>query len=305
MNRQPYPHYLFDPATTHLFALAHQDDEINYCGLIRRLGEGVDFVWLTNGDGLAPFENADPKQYAEMRKAEADQVLLTLGRPLKRRVCLDWSEIEIYDHFVELTLNPANRPAVMNYFHRLGDDVYRRIKAHKPHVVWTLQFQNGHPEHDLMHILTALAIRQLEREAGYRPAFYQLPEYEYTILVPLRFHPLYKGVVHELLLREEELEIKRRAFDCYPSQVKLFAQFQRVIDGLGKLARLVGKGFDAQSFLSHEQFGPVPERLDYARSVHVFEWANYMRDKHKNVKVRFDRHLAEIYKALSERPFEG
>ncbi len=303
MNHQPYPDYLFDADTRHLMVFAHQDDEINYTGLIQRFGAETDFIWVTNGDGLAPFENADPKTYAEMRKAETDAVLETVGRPLERRECLDFSEIEIYDNFVELTLNPGNKPQVIDFMYRIGCELYRRIKALKPQVVWTCQYQNGHPEHDLTHILTAYALRQLEREEGHKAALYQVPEYEYTILIPMRFHPLYKDPVHRIELTAEEMRIKRSAFDCYPSQKKLFDKFERVIGGINTLGRPFGKPATTEGFLGREFFGPVSETLDYSRSFHVFEWANYMFDKNKGIKVRHDKHLGVIAAELRERPF--
>lgn len=304
MNYQEIPDVLFNNATRHMLSVAHQDDEIQYCGLISRWGPGVRFLFMTNGDGIAPFVNADPLEYAEMRKEETDSVLKTLGRDLEDRVCLDYSEIEIYDNFVELTLNPTNKPAVIDFMHRIACDVYRDLKAFRPDVVWCPQFQNGHPEHDLIHILTAYAIRQINREEGCEIKFYQLPEYEYTILIPMRFHPLYKGPVHFITLTEEEMEIKRRAFECYPSQVELFAKFERVMNGIGTLGKLIGRGFSAEDFLKREHFAPVPTDIDYTRSFHRFEWANYMFDKNKDVKVRFDRHIAVIARELSGRSFE-
>ena len=301
-----FPADLFAPERRHLFVFSHQDDEIMYTGLIQRVGPETDFLWVTNGDGLAPFENADPEEYAAIRIAETDAVLTTLGRPLSRRRNIEESEIRIYDHFVELTLNPANKTAVIDYFHVLGNKVYQEIKRLKPEVIWTSAFQNGHPEHDLVHILTALSLRQLAREDGYAPRFYHLPQYEYTILIPHRFHPMYKGAIHEIRLNDEELNLKVKAFSCYPSQVKLFNSFEKVINRLGFAARLVGKGFSAESFLRRETFSPVDlQTMDYTRSTHWFEWANYMMDKHKNIKVRFDRHLAVIADELAKRDFEG
>ena len=303
MNHQPYPDHLFHPETRHQFVFAHQDDEIQYGGLIQRLGPDTRFLWVTNGDGLAPMENADPPTYAAMRMAETDEVLKTLGRPLSHRRCLAVSEIEIYDHFVELTLNPSRRDEVMDYFHRIGCAVYAELRERRPRVVWVCQYQQGQPEHDLAHLLAACALRQLRREEGLEAELYQLPEYEYTILIPLRFHPWYPGVVHHIDLTDEELERKRKAFLCYPSQVKLFGKFERVIGRIGKVAGLFGKGFTLETFLRREQFGPVPPDFDYTKSFHRFEWANYMFDKHKDVKVRFDRHLSVIARELKDRPF--
>ncbi len=301
MAIQPYPDRLFDPATRHMMVFAHQDDEIMYTGLMQRLGPELDFLWVTNGDGLAPFVDADPAEYAKVRIAETDRVLEVMERDLSRKTDLEVSEIEIYDNFVDLTLNPSRKPEIYDFFHDVANRIYAEIRRVRPEVIWTAQYQNGHPEHDLVHFLTAYAIRQLEREENRKIDFYQLPEYEYTILIPMRFHPLYKGIRHEILLTDAELEKKRQALECYPSQVELFEKFEKVINGLGRVARLFGRGFDAEGFVRREMFGPVPEDLDYSQSTHRFEWANYMRDYNKGEKVSHARHLANIARAIRER----
>lgn len=278
----------------------HQDDEVMYAGLISRLGPELDFVWVTNGDGLAPMEKADPVEYAQMRLKETDAVLGVLGRPLERRTNLAVSEITIYDNFADLTRTPERRNEIMDFFGEIAEAVYREVARIRPQVVWVPAFQNGHPEHDLVHIVTGLALRRLRAE-GHEAALYQVPEYEYLIFIPHRFHPRYPDVIHALDLTPEEVALKRRCLECYPSQVELFRYFERVIGGIGGAMRLIGRGFDLDDFLSREQFGPVDRDLDYARSTHVFEWANYINEKHDGVKIRFDRHVAEIAKELVRR----
>lgn len=298
MTTQNYPDYLFRPETRHLLSVAHQDDEINYTGIIQRWGKNVRFVWMTNGDGLAPFVNEDPKEYAEKRKQETDEVLKVIGRSLNDRVCLDFSEIEIYSKFVEIEHKPEKREELFAFYTEIGNRIYREIREFMPDVVWVAQYQQGHPEHDLSHLLTAYSIRQIEKETGKKIALYQLPEYEYTIFIPMRFNPFYKGIRHTITLNDAEFEIKRKAFECYPSQVELFDRFEKVINRLGYLGKLFGKGFDAESFLRTEHFSPVPEDMDYTRSFHKFEWANYMFDDYEGVKVRFDRQIAVLAEEL-------
>ncbi len=296
----PHPDHLFDPATRHLMVWPHQDDEVMYTGIIGRLGPEVDFVWVTNGDGLAPEEGADPVEYAKLRMAETDEVLGVLGRPLSRRTNLAFSEIEIYDHFVDLTRTPARRNEIMDFFQGIADAVYQQVAASAPQVVWVPAFQNGHPEHDLVHIVTALALRRL-RAAGHEVVLYQVPEYEYLIFIPHRFHPLYKGQIHALHLTPDEVALKHRCLECYPSQIKLFQFFERVIGSLGKAAWLLGRSFTLEDFMALEQFSRVPPDLDYTRSTHKLELANYINEKHDGVKVRFDRHIAEITRDLMRR----
>ncbi|MBM4371156.1 MAG: PIG-L family deacetylase, partial [Deltaproteobacteria bacterium] len=191
----PHPDHLFDPSTRHLMVWPHQDDEVMYTGLIGRLGPETDFLWVTNGDGLAPEAGEEPAAYAARRMAETDAVLGTLGRPLARRVNLAVSEIELYDLFIALTLTPERRGEVMDRVQEIGEAVFREVKRAAPAVVWVPAFQNGHPEHDLVHVLAALAVRRL-RAAGQSLSLYQVPEYEYLIFIPHRFHPLYRGPVH-------------------------------------------------------------------------------------------------------------
>ena len=300
LRTTPHPEYLFNPETRHLMVWPHQDDEVMYAGLISRLGPEVDFVWVTNGDGLAPEEGADPEEYSVMRLKETDAVLGILDRPLARRTNLSYSEITIYDRFADLTRSPERRDAVMDFFGEIADAVYRGVARVKPQVVWVPAFQNGHPEHDLVHIVTALALRRLGAE-GHEAALYQVPEYEYLIFIPHRFHPLYRGVIHALDLTPEELALKHRCFECYPSQMALFRYFERVIGGIGRSMRLIGRGFTLEDFLAVEQFGPVDLDMDYTRSTHNFEWTNYIKEKHDGVKIRFDRHVAEIAKELTRR----
>lgn len=296
----PHPEYLFDPATRHLMVWPHQDDEVMYTGLISRLGPEVDFTWVTNGDGLAPEEGADPVEYARMRMKETDAVLGLLERPLDRRTNLACSEIAIYDRFADLTRAPARRDEVMDFFAEIADAVYREVARVRPQVAWVPAFQNGHPEHDLVHIVTALALRRLRAE-GHEVALYQVPEYEYIIFIPFRFHPRYKGTVHALALSPEEVALKRRCLECYPSQRKLFEYFERVISVTGNSMRLVRRGTSLAEFMAREFFGPVDRDMDYTRSTHLFEWANYINEKHDGVKIRFDHHIAEIAKELTRR----
>jgi len=304
MSIQPYPDSLFAPQTKHLLSIAHQDDEINYTGLMQRWGKDVHFIWMTNGDGLAPFVNEEPLAYAEKRKTETDEVLKTLGRSLDDRICLDYSEIEIYSKFVDVEHKPEKLEEIVSFMHGIGNKIYREIKEFMPDVVWSGQYQQGHPEHDLCHLLTAIAVKQLKEETGKEIAFYHLPEYEYTIFIPMRFNPFYKGVRHTITLNEEEYQLKRKALECYPSQVELFDKFEKVINRLGFCAKIIGKGFDAEDFLKTEHFGPVPEDIDYTKSYHKFEWANYMFDDYEGVKVHFNSQIAVLAGELCKMKYK-
>jgi LmbE family N-acetylglucosaminyl deacetylase len=283
-----------DRALRHLFVFAHQDDDLGYGGLLTRLGGSAEAVYVTNGDGIAPEVGADPPAYAAVREAEGAAALAAAGIPGERVRFLGFSEIEIYDHLVDVTERPGEFARIAAFFRRVADAVAAEVERVRPDVVWTCAFQQGHPEHDLTHVCAALATRALRPDA----TFCQLPQYELTILVPLRFAPWFKGEIQEIRLTPEEVAAKHRMRDAYPSQVELFGRFERVIDGLGRVGRLAGRGFSFEEFAARETFAVLPQDFDYLRSTHPVEALNYMRDAHRGVKVRFDLHVRPIIAAL-------
>jgi len=281
-------------ALRHLFVFAHQDDDLGYGGLLARLAGSVDVVYVTNGDGLAPEVGADPAAYAELRTAEGYAAMQAAGIERDRVRFLGYSEIEIYDRMVDVTERPGEFPAIASFFRGMAAAVAAEVERVKPDVVWSGAYQQGHPEHDLAHVMAALATRT--RRPG--AAVCQLPEYELTILVPLRFGPWFRGEVHAIDLTPAEIEAKRRMRDAYPSQVSLIAKFEGVINALGRAGRLLGRGFDFDEFTARETFAVVPPDFDYLRSTHPVEALNYMFEKHRDVKVRFDLHVRPIVAAL-------
>jgi len=283
-----------DRARRHLFVFAHQDDDLGYGGLLTRLAGNADVVYVTNGDGLAPEAGADPATYGRMREAEGAAALAAAGIVRERVHLLGFSEIEIYDHMVDVTERPGEFPRVAAFFRRIASAVAAEVERVRPDVVWTCAFQQGHPEHDLTHVSAALATRTRCPDAR----LCHLPQYELTILVPLRFAPWFTGEVREIRLTPEELAAKRRMREAYPSQAGLFAKFERVIDALGSVGRLTGRGFSFDEFTARETYAEVPPDFDYLRSTHPVEALNYMRDSHRGVKVRFDRHVRPIIAVL-------
>jgi LmbE family N-acetylglucosaminyl deacetylase len=283
-----------DRALRHLFVFAHQDDDLGYGGLLTRLAGSAEVVYVTNGDGLAPEVGADPAGYATVREAEGAAALAAAGIPRERVQFLGFSEIEIYDHLVDVTERPGEFPRVAAFFRRLAAAVATAIARVRPDVVWTCAFQQGHPEHDLTHVAAAMATRALRPGA----ALCQLPQYELTIFVPLRFAPWFRGAVQAIQLTPEELAAKYRMRDAYPSQVELFGKFERVINTLGSIGRLAGRGFSFEEFAARETFAVLPADFDYLRSTHPVEALNYMRDAHRGVKVRFDLHVRPIIASL-------
>lgn len=283
-----------------LIAIAHQDDELGYAGLIQRLGPKVKFIFMTNGDGLAPFVGDDPVEYAEMRKAEAVDAVGSLGIPAGNVACLDFSEIEIYSRMADLVLHKEKRAEVMDFFSTIRAAVAEAIRAHRPDVVFTTAFQGGHPEHDLAHFFYAMALDDLHREGGEKVPLIQLPEYELTILLPMRFRPWYPGERLALELTEEELEGKLNMTKHYPSQEGLFKKFMLVADVLSFPLRLVGRGGGARAFFSREVMSPVPDGFDYTSPPYFIDFFNYMFDDFEKTPISFRKCILPVVRHFLE-----
>ena len=164
----------------------------------------------------------------------------------------------------------------------------------EPDIVWSAAWQGQHPEHDLVHFFAHTAVRRLRRETGKPVPMYEFPEYEFVILVPLRFKPWRNGVVHRVRLTDEDMASKMQVLTAYESQDKLFAQFESVIGVLGTVSALTGKGFDSVEYLRVEEFAPVPEDRDYTAKPHILPALDYMLDEHKGVRIRFQSMIKPI-----------
>jgi LmbE family N-acetylglucosaminyl deacetylase len=284
-----------------LFVIAHQDDELPYGGLIQRLGSKTRFVWVTNGDGLYFEGKVTPKEYGEIRKAEAIKSVAAVGIPEKNTQCLDFSEVEIYKNMSELYSGKITMAQARPFFQTIRDSVKRAVFEIDPDAVFTDAYQGGQPEHDLSHFFTMLAVRDLVK-IGKKVDFFHLPEYEYTILLAMRFHPLYKGVRNRIKLSPQEFANKSKMVDAYPSQVRLFGEFQKVFTWIGKLGYLTGGPKNAEEYMSIEEFGPVPETLDYERKPHTFDYFTYMFDDFEGVPVTFSKSILPIVNDFLKNP---
>lgn len=278
-----------------LFIIAHQDDELNYAGLILRLGKSTNIVWLTNGDGLYSEMGITPDEYAKLRQAEAIKAVAAVGIEEKNTLCLKFSEIEIYKRFAELNKSPSSIRDHIDFFKRIKDEVKKVVFENGPDVIITDAWQGGHPEHDLTHFFTYCAIRDYYNEKGKRIDFIHIPEYEYTILLAMRFHPLYKGERYRIYLSQDELEAKKRIIASYVSQKKLFDKFERLFTYLGYIGRVIGGPKSALEYLSIEEFGPVP-RIDYTKKPHIHDFFTYMFDDFEGSPVTFSGSLLPIIK---------
>jgi LmbE family N-acetylglucosaminyl deacetylase len=280
-----------------LFIIAHYDDELNYAGLITRLGPNTHITWLTNGDGLYFEMKITPSEYAEIRKREAINAAKAVRISEENLKFLGFSEVEIYKRFAELYKNPQSIRTHIKFFEEIKESVKGCVFDYEPDVVITDAYQGGHIEHDLTHFFAFCAIRDYERERNKRIDFIHLPEYEYTILLAMRFHPLYKGVRYRIYLTPEEMEAKKRVIEAYPSQKRLFSEFEKLFTYIGYIGRLTGGPRNAYEYLSIEEFGPVGH-IDYAKKPHISDYLTYMFDDFEGTPVTFSRSLLPVIRAF-------
>lgn len=279
-----------------LFLLAHHDDEIPTAGLLQRLGPRKQVLWVTNSDGLYFESRMTPAEYGEMRKREGVKSVAHAGVAESAIRCLDVSEVETYRWMSRVNSGASSLDQALPYFRDIRDRVRDAVLEIQPDAVFTLAWQGGHPEHDITHVCARMAVDALGRTTGQRPAFYQMPAYEYLILVAMRFHPLYRGARIRLRLTPAELAIKQAMMQEYPSQVRLFGDFQKVFRMVGRFAFL-GAPRNAEAYVSVEEFGPVPP-IDYGRKPHMFDYFTYMFDDFEGVPVTFRRAVRPIVAGL-------
>ncbi|MDP8222784.1 MAG: PIG-L family deacetylase [Candidatus Lernaella stagnicola] len=278
-----------------LVVVAHQDDEITFGGTLTRCGDRARIVWVTNGDGLYFQTDLAPKEYGQIRMAEALHSAAAAGVDAARTECLDFSEVEIYRRMMYVTKDPAAVLRLKPFFQKIADAIKDRIFAHRPEVVFTGGYQGGNPEHDLTHFFTRLALDEYERETGLEVPLIHVPMYEYTILIAMRFNPAYPGLRWRYVINEREKQAKREMIEAYPSQTQLFAEFERVVGAVSFLGYLKnGRRLSLEEYASIEEYGPVPKGWDYLKNPHTFDWANYIGDDFAGVPVSFDKSVRPI-----------
>lgn len=277
---------------------AHQDDEFSISGTIRKLSSNSWIVWVTNGDGPAPALNLPPDQYAAERIMESFNVAKHLNIPEDRRKCYQISEIENYREFIIATQGEEGLKEAISWFKPQYQKIYEEIAGLKPDVVWTNAFQGGNPEHDLVHFLTALALRRLRKEINKEIQLREIPQYELTILVALRFAPWYKAEKYFSTLDDEEFEKKIECALLYPTQEALLKRFRTYINFIGKFGYLLGKGFDYKDYLKKEYFAIVPQDRNYLKPPYSLKYFNYMFDHYQGKPVYFHGMLETIFRRM-------
>ncbi len=282
-----------------LVVVAHQDDEITFAGTLNRCADRARIVWVTNGDGLYFQTDLAPKEYGEIRKAEALRSAAAVGVDPRRTECLDFSEVEIYRRLMYVTRAGESITWLRPFFQKIAAAIKDRIFEYKPEVVFTGAFQGGNPEHDLTHYFTRLALDEYERDTGIDVPLIHVPMYEYTILIALRFNPFYPGPRWRYILNEREIAAKIKMIEMYPSQTQLFAGFERVMKTAGLLGYLThGRRMTLAEYVGTEEYGPVDKHWNYLHNPHTFDWANYIGDHFAEVPVSFDKSIRPIIAAF-------
>jgi len=280
--------------------LAHQDDELGCTGILQRLQDRIRVVFMTNGDGLAPAVDEDPVRYSALRNEEAIRSLETAGVASDQTHFLGFSEIEIYRNMAKLKQAPLRLSEVIAFFEPIRRSIAEKVYEFRPDAVFTVAYQGGHPEHDLVHYFTALALRSLEQDAEIRIPLYHSPEYELTILLPMRFRPWYPGEKQWVELTDAELEVKNRMAECYPSQVSLVKNFRRVVGVLTLPQRIRSKGNPVDRFFSREQIARVTSDFDYRQPPYRVDFFNYMFDDFQGVPITFQDCIRPLVVAFED-----
>lgn len=294
MQPTPFPADLFLPDTRVLFVFAHQDDELGYAGLIQRVAPTARFLWVTNGDGLADELDMHPRDYASARRLETTLAMKTVGVAEDRLRFLGNSEQVIYRTLIRQVREPSKNHEVFGEVRTMASQVTAEVLAFQPDVVFTVAWQGGNPEHDLVHMIVRSAIGKLARPVR----LFELPEYELLNLVPLRFPPWHKGAFHEIRLTPAELDAKERMAGCYPTQDRIVTGFRRVINALGRLSAIRGRPFSFRDFAAIEPFGPVPADRDHRRPPHGIDALEYLGDSCDGIRMSYTRMLAPLVPVL-------
>lgn len=273
-----------------MFIFAHQDDETVMAGIIQRIAgdnKRGSFLWWTNGDGPAPAQHLSPLAYGQTRQTEATAALKCLGISKRRKFDLGCSEIEIYRQLTCVRHGGMAGQHALEFFGDQAVQIETQIRKFKPDRVFVLAFQGGHPEHDLLHAMVALALQRLRAKTGQALPLIQSPAYELSLLVALRFRPWFRGDRRFIQLSEKELAGKMASLRAHQSQTHVMLKFQTILGMWEKISGWRGRKLTLENYLAHEEFGVVDPNLDYAQSPQKFDRLNYMFDDFEKIPIRF------------------
>jgi LmbE family N-acetylglucosaminyl deacetylase len=186
---------------------AHPDDEVIGAGSrLPRLREAV-LVHVTDGSprdlGDARTQGfATREEYASARRRELQAALALAGLGLEQTRELGCVDQEASLNLVEL----SHRAAAL-------------LRELQPAMVLTHPYEGGHPDHDATAFIVHTACELLQRQGLPAPAVIEMTSYHNSPsgICPGEFLENGDGV-KTVVLSEEECDLKRQMFACYPTQ---------------------------------------------------------------------------------------
>lgn len=283
-----------------LLILAHQDDELACSGILQRLRERIQVVFMTNGDGLARTAGLDPARTTAIRKAEALRSLETAGVPSGRVRFLGHSEIEIYRNLARLKRVPLRLSEAVAFFEPIRSSMAEAVYEFRPDVAFAVGFPGGHPEHSLAHFFGALALRSYASDVETDIPLYQFPEYVLTSLLPGRWAPGYPGEKYWIVLDTQERKTKKRMADCYLSRRSAINNFRRVVGFLNMAQVVFRRKNPSEAFFGREQMSLVPVDLDYRKVPYRLDFLNSLFEDFNGTPITFQNCIRPLVVAFEE-----
>ena len=230
---------------TTVIVLAHQDDDIAFAPLIRRLkvsGAPLAVAYLTDGSG--------GRASSAVRDAETRRALTTLG-VAPAEILFVGSPLGIPDSALFRALDVAydSLEAALAPVQPIGD-------------IYTLAWEGGHIDHDATHLVTAaLALAHGRLDRAWQVPFYRTADRGppwFSLFAPLPAN----GAVTEIPLDRDEALLRATLMRHYPSQWRVLSGLAPGLVWHGATARVMRAQRLRPERLWHR---PMPGRLFYER----------------------------------------
>ena len=224
---------------------AHPDDEvIGLGGLLPRMKNNVTVVHVTDG---APGNLHDARAagfdcgeaYANARRIEVLAALRLAGISEKAQIWLSFGDQQTAFSLAELTLRVA--------------DVLRTLR---PAVVLTHPYEGGHPDHDSTVFAVQSALQLLFSVGSNGPNLWEFTSYHAgpSEMETSEFIPQSGRTVFTFHLTERERALKRRMFDCFPTQKGILSQFPIAVERIREAPAYRFSDAPQSTRLWYEQF---------------------------------------------------
>lgn len=188
-----YPSSIGFPSSPFMFVFAHQDDEMAYFAMMKKLverGYRIKILWITDGGASAP---------PDVRRNESREALSLIGIKEDSLIFWDYPDGKSIYYPREI----VDRLTV----------IMRRIK---PQALFVPAYEGGHPDHDFAHFAAVTAAKRM----SYPLKIFEAPLYnKYNALIVAfnQFIPAETPTLYTYMTRCEVL-LKLRAFLTYRSQ---------------------------------------------------------------------------------------